>query len=70
MTLDHIVVFDTTVAFVIPLVALLMSSLVMCHKETFGIFVYYKEYTPFQSFCRKKRWLLYFEVKSDSFNVF
>jgi hypothetical protein len=33
MTLDTIVVFDSTVAFVIPLIALLTSMPVMWHEE-------------------------------------
>jgi hypothetical protein len=45
MTWDHIcatVTYDTIVAFVIPLAALQMSTPV---KNTFGMSVYYKEYT-------------------------
>jgi hypothetical protein len=46
MTLDSIVAFYIIVAFVIPLVALLTSSLVVWRKECFfGISVYFKEYT-------------------------
>jgi hypothetical protein len=61
MTFDHIVTtvtfdntaaFDTIVAFGIPLVAMLMSSPVMWHKETFGILVCSKEYTPSCSYLR------------------
>jgi hypothetical protein len=42
VALDTIVAFDTVVAFVIPLVALLMSSGV---KNTFGILAYFENYT-------------------------
>jgi hypothetical protein len=45
MTLDISVALHTTVAFVISLVALLISSSVMCHKEQLWNFMYSKEYT-------------------------
>jgi hypothetical protein len=43
MTFDIIVAFDTTVAFVIPLVALLTSLPVMWREERLRISVYSKE---------------------------
>lgn len=38
VTLDDIVTFDTTVAFIIPLIALLMPSPQIWHKEHFWNF--------------------------------
>jgi hypothetical protein len=45
LSLDNIVAFDTVLAFVIPLVALLTSLPVMWCKNAVGMFVYSKEYT-------------------------
>jgi hypothetical protein len=43
---DHIVAFDTIIAFIIPLVALL-TSVGVWRKNTFGILVYSKDYPLF-----------------------